>query len=92
MNEDVIGIAKQYDERIILIDESPILCVWMMSMGITAFQAECLLATCYGEHLKIVLSGGDADTEMRQWQGYLVLEVCHILTQWKDVFSVFCAL
>ena len=102
-NEDVIGIAKQYDERIVpFIDLAyheglDSLCLDdEKSMGYTLRTLGAALwaywhATSYKEGiLKIVLSGGDADTNAAVAGAILGAKfgICHIPDEWKSVFSM----
>ena len=97
--EDVIGIAKQYDERIVpFIDLAyheglDSLCLDdEKSMGYTLRTLGAALwaywhATSYKEGiLKIVLSGGDADTNAAVAGAILGAKfgICHIPDEWKD--------
>ena len=97
--EDVIGIAKQYDERIIpfvdLVYHEGLdsLCLDdEKSMGYTLRTLGAALwaywhATSYKEGiLKIVLSGGDADTNAAVAGAILGAKfgICHIPDEWRN--------
>ena len=97
--EDVIGIAKQYDERIVpFVDLAyheglDSLCLDdEKSMGYTLRTLGAALwaywhATSYKEGiLKIVLSGGDADTNVAVAGAILGAKygICHIPDEWRN--------
>ena len=97
--EDVIGIAKQYDERIVpFVDLAyheglDSLCLDdEKSMGYTLRTLGAALwaywhATSYKEGiLKIVLSGGDADTNAAVAGAILGAKfgICHIPDEWRN--------
>ena len=98
-NEEVIGIAKQYDERIVpFVDLAyheglDSLCLDdEKSMGYTLRTLGAALwaywhATSYKEGiLKIVLSGGDADTNAAVAGAILGAKfgICHIPDEWRN--------